>query len=107
MLPARLETKLMVHVLSHVMKAPPVAASDVVYRVALMLMRSAEDGLTYGGPGRTSMELSGAYKALPSNVRMESGLPWEPTGVLYERCDVGRAAQKRRHVDIHSGWGGG
>jgi hypothetical protein len=81
MSPVRLETKLFVHVLSRVMKAPSDEASDVVYRVALGLMRSAEDGLTFGGADRAWLELSGAYKALPSNVRMADGSPWETVGV--------------------------
>ena len=49
--------------------------------MALALMRSAEDGLTFGRADRTSLELRGAYKALPSNVQMVNGSPWEPTAV--------------------------
>ena len=41
MSPVRLETKLAVHVLSRVMRAPSEAARDLVFRVALALMRSA------------------------------------------------------------------
>ena len=81
MSPVRLDTKLMVHVLSRVMKAPSSAASQVVYCVALKLMQTAEDGLTYGGPGRSSLEVTGAYKAFTSNVLMAAGSPWEATGV--------------------------